>query len=663
VSSPRGQRPGGPPSGGAPISVDTEPLAADSIAAGDDLGSTDRMVRGPGLDSIETVDTGASALDLQGVAERYRVKTLLGQGGMGEVRLCRDATVGRDVAMKVLNRTAMAEPDGPSRFIREARVQGQLEHPAVVPVYDLGIDAEGSIYFTMKRVRGLTLLEILRGLRKADPAVVARYSRRRLLTAFHSVCLAVDFAHSRGVLHRDLKPANVMLGDFGEVHLLDWGVAKVIGNPAGQKGQGQGRGEDAEESIDTGPSAMIQTRRGEVLGSPGYISPEAIRGKAPDRRSDVYGLGVILFEMLTLTRLHDGQSNEKVLASTLMGAEARPSVRAPEAAVPPELEAMCVRATALEPADRYPTAGDLARDLEQYLDGDRDLEQRRRMAEVHSRAAEAAAAAAWTSGSEGREARSQALRELGQVLALDPGNARAVTLLTRLLLVPPAQAPPEVEQELTNRAALARQRATSVGVLSYVLWLLFAPVIVWMGVRNRTAFAVSLVLVLASLAVAVHIRWRGNATIRRGLVLLVVSSLAIGSLSMLLGPFVVVPLLGLISTGLFSMYADRGPSRVVAMLAGAAIVMVPLALEWAGVLEPSYSFQAGGLLLHPRMIQLPEGATVAFLVLTTLVATAVPTLLLARVRDELHEAERRLLLQAWQLKQLVPDEARLLDPK
>jgi serine/threonine-protein kinase len=660
VSAPRGQHPGAPASGGAPISVDTEPLAADSIAAGDDLGSTDRMVRRPGLDSIETVDTGASALDLQGVAERYRVKTLLGQGGMGEVRLCRDATVGRDVAMKVLNRSAMAEPDGPSRFIREARVQGQLEHPAVVPVYDLGIDAEGSIYFTMKRVRGLTLLQILRGLRKGDPAVVARYSRRRLLTAFHSVCLAVDFAHSRGVLHRDLKPANVMLGDFGEVHLLDWGVAKVMGNPAGKQGQGQG--EDDEESIDTGPSAMIQTRRGEVLGSPGYISPEAIRGKAPDRRSDVYGLGVILFEMLTLTRLHDGQSNEKVLASTLMGVEARPSVRAPEAVVPPELEAMCVRATALEPADRHPTAGDLARELEQYLDGDRDLEQRRRMAEVHSRAAETAAAAAWTPGSEGREARSQALRELGQVLALDPGNARAVTLLTRLLLVPPAQAPPEVEQELTSRAALARQRATGVGVLSYVLWLLFAPVIVWMGVRNRAAFAVSLVLVLASLAVAVHIRWRGNATIRRGLVLLVVSSLAIGSLSMLLGPFVVVPLLGLISTGLFSMYADRGPSRVVAMLAGAAIVMVPLALEWAGVLAPSYSFQAGGLLLHPRMIQLPEGATVAFLVLTTLVATAVPTLLLARVRDELHEAERRLLLQAWQLKQLVPDEARLVDP-
>src|SRR5262249_46992441 len=149
---------------------------------------------------------------------RYRGATLLGRGGMGEVRLCRDARIGRDVALKVM-RGPSADPD---RFVREAPVQGQLEHPRVGPGDDGGRDPQGSFFFTMKRVRGQSLRQVL------DAARAGGVPQRRLVSAIASVCLAVDFAHHRGVVHRDLKPANVMLGDFGEVYVLDWGVAKVL---------------------------------------------------------------------------------------------------------------------------------------------------------------------------------------------------------------------------------------------------------------------------------------------------------------------------------------------------------------------------------------------------------------------------------------------------
>src|SRR5690606_28274637 len=179
----------------------------------------------------------------------------------GEVHFCRDRRIGRDVAMKVIRAEHQGDTTLRHRFIREARVQGQLEHPSIVPVYDLGVDAKGSAYFTMKRLRGLTLARILSELREGEPAALQSFSRRKLLTAFSSICLAVDFAHARGVLHRDLKPANIMLGDFGEVYLLDWGVAKLMDTP--------------HQMLDMGEDPMsTRTIPGDVLGTLGYMSPE-----------------------------------------------------------------------------------------------------------------------------------------------------------------------------------------------------------------------------------------------------------------------------------------------------------------------------------------------------------------------------------------------------
>src|SRR5262249_17778837 len=147
------------------------------------------------------------------------------------------------------------------RFLHEARVQGQLEHPSIVPVYDLDLDEQGRPFFTMKRVRGLTLERVLERLREDDPDVVKRFSNRKLLTALAQVCLRIDYAHARGVLHRDLKPGNIMLGDFGEVYVLDWGLAKVVGE---EEADGEAESIPGTMGPVVGASAAL-TRRDSLL--------------------------------------------------------------------------------------------------------------------------------------------------------------------------------------------------------------------------------------------------------------------------------------------------------------------------------------------------------------------------------------------------------------
>src|SRR6185503_2584583 len=280
---------------------------------------------------------------------------------------CRDARIGRRVALKQLRSgggTTSGSGDR-ARFVREARIQAQLEHPAMVPVYEMGKTPDGGEYFTMKRVRGRTLADVLAELKEGAPETAARTSQRRLLTAFSSVCLAVQYAHERGVLHRDLKPPNLMLGDFGEVYVLDWGVAKLFGEP------------EAGERIDAAGDG-IATMAGSIVGTPGYAAPEQIAGKATDPRSDVYSLGAILFEILALEPLVPRGGMARMLTDTLAGVDARVSVRCPGR------DAICVQATALDPAERVPRAADLHQAVERFLDGDRDLTLRRQLGAGHA---------------------------------------------------------------------------------------------------------------------------------------------------------------------------------------------------------------------------------------------------------------------------------------
>ncbi|CAN5925398.1 hypothetical protein BH11MYX4_BH11MYX4_30280 [soil metagenome] len=217
--------------------------------------------------------------------ERYSVRRRIGLGGMGTIDLVHDRVVGRDVALKQMRPRTLDPRAEWASFEREARLQGQLEHPAIVPVYDLGKGEDGSPYFTMKRVRGESLASILDRLAEGDAETRARFSRRKLLTAFAQLCLAAHYAHERGVIHRDIKPANVMLGGYGEVYLLDWGIAKVRGDAASLAPAGT-----AGASL-----RPDETTDGSVVGSLGTMAPEQAEGLAIDARADVYALGAVLF--------------------------------------------------------------------------------------------------------------------------------------------------------------------------------------------------------------------------------------------------------------------------------------------------------------------------------------------------------------------------------
>jgi serine/threonine protein kinase len=264
---------------------------------------------------------------------------------MGEVHLWHDSWLGRDVAIKTLPRDRSLSATARARFIREARVQGQLAHSAILPVYDVGIDEDGREYFAMKHVSGRTL----------DKAIAAReFSRTQLLALLRQVCLAVDHAHSRGVVHRDLKPRNVMIGEFADVYVLDWGLAKFL---------------ELGCSVETGEDFGRHTLSGQLIGTPGYMAPEQIsRADDIDERADVYALGVILFEVLAGERLHRGRTVAELLRSTRCHSGAKPSERVPGLDVPPGLDALCAVATAHDREARKVGARDVANAIDAGLE-------------------------------------------------------------------------------------------------------------------------------------------------------------------------------------------------------------------------------------------------------------------------------------------------------
>ncbi len=286
------------------------------------------------LESVRRFDTSSVArpidprqrrLDEVALAKRYDVGRVIAEGGMGEVRLAEDKYIGREVALKMMLPEAQQDPSLRLRFEREARIQGQLEHPSVVPVYDLGTGRDGSVCFSMKRVRGLTLEQIIEQLRQGDPAVAETYSTHRLLLAFSTACLAIEYAHQHNVVHRDLKPSNIILGQFGEVYVLDWGVAKVLG-PTADPFLVTGESDDEEDGTEADEAdGHVATAAGTLLGTPGYMSPEQVSAalETIDTRSDVYALGAVLFELLTLEPLHQGDDLERLFLSTLKGADVR----------------------------------------------------------------------------------------------------------------------------------------------------------------------------------------------------------------------------------------------------------------------------------------------------------------------------------------------------
>jgi eukaryotic-like serine/threonine-protein kinase len=593
--------------------------------------------------TIQIQDDLVRPMDL---GERYVAESLLGEGGMGVVHLCRDRQVGRRVAFK---RMRSDDDDGHhrARFVREARVQGQLEHPAVVPVYDLGVTPDGASYFTMKRVRGVTLEQIVHALYRGDPELSQGYSRRRLLTAFNSVCLAVDFAHQRGVLHRDLKPANIMLGDYGEVYVLDWGLARV----------GGATDLETAEPVELDPTHHGHTVPGAVMGTPGYMAPEQMRGDADiGAAADVYALGAILFELLTFERLHPFTSLGELAASTLQGPEARPSVRAPNREVPPELEAVIVRAAALEPAKRFRSARELSQAIERFLDGERDLELRQDLSRSHAQAAALAARQAQSSD-DSFDARRAAMREVGRALALDPDNPVAMETLVDLLRQPPSKLPDEVVVSLHLHDRQRLRWIGKVGAIAYASLLLYVPLFFWIGVRQWAWVLLFYGLALATSAVSLRAAVSKSPTDASVLLVMVLSNLTFASTATFFGPLVLTPTLLAVNAAGFTLYLAP-QYRLLSMLTACVATMTPIALWAADLLPGGYVFDAGNIVIVPGALDLPALPSILMLTIAGIATVLTGALSVTQVRDALARSELQLSLYAWHLRELLPEAVR-----
>jgi WD40 repeat protein len=284
------------------------------------------------------------------LTERYELRGELGRGGMGEVVEAFDRRLRREVALKRLRVTTAQQLDA-QRFVREAQLSSRLDHPNVLPVHDLGVGPDGTLFISMKRLHGRTLAEILRS--------GETWSLHRRLDVFLKVCDAVAYAHAHGVLHRDLKPSNVMIGAFREVWVLDWGLAKQIGEAeAPQPGGASSSGEEGEH-ITTG---------GSVMGTPGWLSPEQARGEHDrvDPRSDVFSLGVLLYTLLTGTPPFPGRGRAAVEA-VVKGTFDPPRVRKP--GVSWELDAVVRRAMAYRPEDRFASVDELRAEVQRWVEG------------------------------------------------------------------------------------------------------------------------------------------------------------------------------------------------------------------------------------------------------------------------------------------------------
>lgn len=293
-------------------------------------------------------------------AQRFSVLRLHQQGGLGRVSVARDMEFNREIALKEIRPERADDLDNRRRFLREAEITGALEHPGVVPVYSLGQQSDGRPYYAMRFVRGVDLQQAITDFHHATPERERPLRFRRLLARLVTVCQTLDYAHSRGVLHRDVKPSNIMLGDYGETLVVDWGLAKVAGEPASSEDL------SAPPLSLSGKDLPDKTQAGKVVGTPLYMSPEQAEGRIDllTAATDIYGLGATLYQLMTGVPPFQGD-DLGVLADVRHGRFPPPSRIRPD--MPKPLEAICLRAMARKPADRYRTAGELAEDLEKFL--------------------------------------------------------------------------------------------------------------------------------------------------------------------------------------------------------------------------------------------------------------------------------------------------------
>ena len=320
-------------------------------------------------------------------AGRFQLGEELARGGMGVVYRARDDSLGRDVAVKVLHERYLVDSLVGQRFLDEARITAQLQHPGIPPVFEVGRLADDRPYLAMKLIKGRTLEELLK--ERPEPAS----DRGRFLAVFQQICQAVGYAHSKHILHRDLKPANVMVGAFGEVQVMDWGLAKLLASRTA--GPRTSRSAGTETTCGT----VIQTARepdsatlaGSMLGTPAFMAPEQAGGELDriDERTDVFGLGAILCVILTGQPPYAGKSGEDVRLMAIRGTLADAHARLDQCGADAKLVELCRQCLSPEREARPRDAGAVAATIAGYLAG---VEERARQAELERAAAEVRAA-------------------------------------------------------------------------------------------------------------------------------------------------------------------------------------------------------------------------------------------------------------------------------
>ncbi len=575
-----------------------------------------------GGNDISHSDTAVSATEprasdqgaLRGTTS-YQLGEVIGRGGMGEVVLAHDETIGRDVALKRLRGDAPSK-ELVERFLREAKIQARLDHPAICPVHELGHDSEGRPFFTMKRVTGTTMTALLDG---------GSATLQRLLRALVDVCLAVELAHTRRVVHRDLKPSNIMLGDYGEVYVLDWGVARVLTET-------DGPAMTDVQSLDG------ETKVGSLLGTPGYMAPEQALGEPVGTSADLYALGAILFEILAGQTLHP--RGHGALASTLDGGDPSPARRAPDRDIAPELDAACIAALAVDPRTR-PTARSLANMIQAYLDGDRDHERR----VLHAAELVTEARAASTAGEQAR-----ALNAAGRAVAFDPTSSDASNLIIELLVdtgqPPPADLSAVLDAEEAHEMRLRSRRALG----PYASLFMLVPIIPWLHV---TSWA-TLVVLYAAISLGIFMVWL-NTQRTVSVALTLGAHLLVAILfTRLAGPFLITPVFIcaiLLSATTLPSLIDRPLTVVTWTLLAAA---TPLVLEAFGVLAPSWALGSEGLVSFGTIFEIGHTFDKVVLVTGNVMAVLVIGWFARSIGRDRRDAQRLVTVQLWRFHQLLP---------
>ena len=513
-------------------------------------------------------------------AERYQPGVELGQGGMAVVYRCYDNRLGRDVAVKV-------QRDGQSerRFLREARLHSRLQHPSIVPVYDLGSAGDGRDFLVMREIEGDTLRKVLSARKRGE----STFGRAALLAAFSRVCMAIDYCHRRGVLHRDLKPENVMLGAFGEVYILDWGLAIEQGETNSRVG-----------------------------GTKGYTAPEQFAGTNSER-ADVFSLGAILMEML--------------------GAEDD---------APPELVAVARRALADDPARRPESARELAAAVDRFLEGERDLAPRKKLADDSAQEAQRGAT------EPGVASQRAALQLAGRALVLDPDHRDARSVLHHLLTAKPAELPKEVIVDTQSTTEGAIRASAGAGALGFASLFVLMPFELAMGVIDVPWFVVRAILAASAIVGCLGLArqwWPASRPAVAGAFAIALVSMM--STSLVASPFIMIPSLAALIAASLGLLSGR-KWLVGTSLVAFTVIAVPLALELVGILPSSFEFTGGGLFVKPRLVALPSTLTTVYLLVKEIAIIGAVGAMMGRFHGVLAETKQELAIHAWQLEQLLP---------